>query len=112
MFQINNIERRISTVNKILKFLKLDVLSDEEKDTIYKLAKETRKTELQKTRFYMVYNVGPNAKEHNTYKKVANFYDCSIGAVRTSVMNVVVALYHLPDDKFSVLENILKKYEK
>ena len=109
---MNNIEYRISTVNKILKFLKLDVLNDEEKQVIYEFAKTTKKTDLQKRRFYMVYNVGPNAKERNTYKKVANFYDCSIGAVRTSVMNVVVALYHLPDDKFSVLENILKKYER
>ena len=109
---MNNIEYRISTVNKILKFLKLDVLNDEEKQDIYELAKTTKKTDLQKRRFYMVYNVGPNVKERNTYKKVANFYDCSIGAVRTSVMNVVVALYHLPDDKFSVLENILKKYER
>ena len=103
---------RINTVNKILKFLKLDLLNDEEKQVIYELAKATKKTDLQKRRFYMVYNVGPNAKEHNTYKKVASFYECSTGAIRSSVTNVVVALYHLPDDQFSVLENILKKYEK
>ena len=112
MFKINNIEKRISTVNKILKFLKLDILNNEEKQTIYELVKATKKPDLQKSRFYMVYNVGPNLKEHNTYKKVADFYNRSVGAVRTSVMNVVVALYHLPDEKFTVLENILKKYEK
>lgn len=87
-------------------------MNDEEKQIIYELAKATKKTDLQKRRFYMVYNVGPNAKEHNTYKKVANFYGCSTGAIRSSVMSVVGVLYHLPDDKFSVLENILKKYEK
>lgn len=102
----------MNTVNKILKFLKLDILNDEEKQVIYELAKSTKKTDLQKKRFYMVYNVGPNLKEHNTYKKVASFYECSTGAIRNSVMSVVVALYHLKDDKFSVLENILKKYEK
>ena len=102
----------MNTVNKILKFLKLDILNDEEKQVIYELAKSTKKTDLQKKRFYMVYNVGPNGKEHNTYKKVASFYECSTGAIRNSVMSVVVALYHLKDDKFSVLENILKKYEK
>ena len=99
-------------VNKILKLLKLDVLNDEEKQTIYELARATKRTDLQKRRFYMVYNVGPNAKEHNTYKKVASFYECSTGAIRSSVITVVVALYHLPDEKFIYLENILKKYEK
>ena len=112
MFKISNIEIRMNTVNKILKFLKLDILNDEEKQIIYELAKSTKKTDLQKKRFYMVYNVDPNAKEHNTYKKVASFYECSTGAIRSSVMSVVVALYHLPDEKFIYLENILKKYEK
>lgn len=112
MFKISNIEIRMNTVNKILKFLKLDILNDEEKQVIYELAKSTKKTDLQKKRFYMVYNVEPNLKEHNTYKKVASFYECSTGAIRNSVMSVVVALYHLKDDKFSILENILKKYEK
>lgn len=112
MVHIKNIEYRISTVNKILKFLKLDILNDNEKQAIYEIAKDTKKTNLQKTRFYMVYNLGPNIKEHNTYKKVASFYECSIGAIRSSVMTVVVALYHVSEEKFSILENILKKYEK
>lgn len=112
MFQIYNFEYRKNTVDKILKFLKLDILNDEEKQVIYELVKNTKKTDLQKTRFYMVYNIGPNVKEHNTYKKVASFYECSTGAVRSSVMRVVVALYHLKDDRFSILENIRKKYEK
>ena len=112
MFQIYNFKYRKNTVDKILKFLKLDILNDEEKQVIYEFVKNTKKTDLQKTRFYMVYNIGPNAKEHNTYKKVASFYECSTGAVRSSVMTVVVALYHLKDDRFSILENILKKYEK
>lgn len=112
MFQIYNFEYRKNTVDKILKFLKLDILNDEEKQVIYELVKNTKKTDLQKTRFYMVYNIGPNVKEHNTYKKVASFYECSTGAVRSSVMTVVVALYHLKDDRFSILESILKKYEK
>lgn len=102
----------MNTVNKILKFLKLNILNDEEKQVIYELTKSTKKTDLQKKRFYMVYNVGPNAKEHNTYKKVASFYKCTTGAIRSSVITVVVALYHLPDEKFIYLENILKKYEK
>lgn len=112
MFQIYNFEYRKNTVDKILKFLKLDILNDEEKQVIFEIVKGTKKTELQKTRFCMVYNVGPNAKEHNTYKNVASFYECSTGAIRSSVTTVVVALYHLKDDKFSILENILKKYEK
>lgn len=112
MVHIKNIEHRISTINKILKFLKLDILNDNEKQAIYEIAKDTKKTNLQKARFYMVYNIGPNIKEHNTYKKVASFYECSIGAIRSSVMTVVVALYHVSEEKFSILENILKKYEK
>ena len=109
MSKIKNIEVRMNTVNKILKFLKLNILNDEEKQVIHELAKSTKKTDLQKKRFYMVYNVGPNEKEHNTYKKVASFYECSTGAIRSSVITVVVALYHLPDEKFIYLENILKK---
>ena len=96
MNHINNIENRIYVVNKILKYLKLDILNDEEKQAIYNIVMSTKKTDLQKRR----------------YKKVASFYDCSVGAVRTSTMSIVAGLYHLPDEKFSVLENILKKYEK
>lgn len=102
----------MNKVNKILKLLKLDILNNEEKQVIYELAKSTKKTDLQKRRFYMVYNVGPNAKEHNTYKKVASFYECSTGAIRNSAIAIIRDLYHISDDKFSVLENILKKYEK
>ena len=112
MNHINNIENRIYVVNKILKYLKLDILNDEEKQAIYNIVMSTKKTDLQKRRYNMVYNLGPNIREHNTYKKVASFYDCSVGAVRTSTMSIVAGLYHLPDEKFSVLENILKKYEK
>lgn len=112
MDHIKDIHNRINIVNKILKYLKLDILNDEQKQTIYDIVMSIRKTDLQKRRFNMVYNLGPNLREHNTYKKVANFYECSVGAIRSSVMSVVVGLYHLPDEKFSVLENILKKYEK
>ena len=112
MVNIKNIQYRISVVDKVLKLLNLDILNDKEKNDIYELAKDTNKTDLQKQRFYMVYNIGPNKDEHNTYNKVAVFYNCSTGAIRSSVMTVVVALYHVSDEKFSILENIFKKYEK
>lgn len=109
---IKDIDNRIYVVNKILKFLKLDILNDDEKQAIYEIVMNTKKSDLQKTRFNMVYNLGHNLREHNTYKKVASFYGCSTGAIRSSVMTVVVALYHVSEEKFSILENILKKYEK
>lgn len=112
MDYIKDINNRINVVNKILKYLKLDILNDEQKQTIYDIVMSIRKTDLQKRRFNMVYNLGPNLREHNTYKKVASFYNCSVGAIRSSVTSVVVELYHVPNEKFSVLENILKKYEK
>lgn len=112
MDYIKDINDRINVVNKILKYLKLDILNDKQKQTIYDIVMSIGKTDLQKRRFNMVYNLGPNLREHNTYKKVASYYECSVGAIRSSVMSVVVGLYHLPDEKFSVLENILKKYEK
>lgn len=112
MISIKNIEYRMRTIDKILKLAKLGILNDNEKQVIYEIAMNTRKTDLQKRRFTMIYNLGPNKNEHNTYKKIASFYDCSIGAIRSSVMMVVVGLYHIKDDKFSILENILKKYEK
>ena len=112
MDYIKDINDRINVVNKILKYLKLDILNDKQKQTIYDIVMSIRKTNLQKRRFNMVYNLGPNLREHNTYKKVASFYDCSVGAIRSSVMSVVVGLYHVSEEKFSVLENILKKYEK
>ncbi len=112
MGDIRDIDNRIYIVNKILKFLKLGILNYEEKQTIYELVKSIKKTELQKKRFYMIYGIGQNVKEHNTYKDIAGFYDCSTGAIRNSVMSVVGNLYHLPDEEFSFLENILKKYEE
>ena len=112
MFYIKDIEHRINVVDKILKILKLGILNKKEKQEIYELVKSINKTELQKERFYIIYNIGPNENDHNTYNKAASFYNCTTGAVRSSVISVIVALYHLSDNKFSILENIFKKYEK
>ena len=112
MFYIKDIEHRTNVVDKILKILKLGILNKKEKQDIFELVKSVDKTDLQKQRFYMVYNIEPNDEEENTYNKASAFYNCSVGAIRSSVMSVVVALYHVSDEKFSILESIYKKYEK
>lgn len=109
---IRELEIKMEVVDKLLRYLKLDILNDEEKQSIYDIVMTTRKTDLQKRRFNMFYNIGPNIKEHNTYKKIAEFYNCSIGAIRNSVMSGVNGLYNVNSEQFAILKKILAKYEK
>lgn len=100
-------------VDKLLKFIRSGIVSDKQKQELYDIVMGLKKkTDLQKRRFNMISSLGPNLKEHNTYKKVADFYGCTISAIRGSVTHVIVGLYHLPNEKMQILVNMVQECEE
>lgn len=108
VIHIRNLEERRETIDSLIEFIKAGAVSREQKEIIYKIVLNMKKSDLQKRRFCMIYSFGPNIDEKNTYKKVAAFYDCSISNIRGSVMSIVAGFIRLPDEQFNVLKRIVE----
>lgn len=102
---MNLAERRI-VIEDYLKLLKLDLMNDADKEFIYNIVKSLpRGTDIQKTRFYMYYRIGPNINEKNTQIKIAKYYECSKTAVRTSIYTIHKILFRIPEEQMLIMKN-------
>jgi len=108
VIQIKDFKDRRETVNSLIKLLRENLLSDEQKNKVYDIIKDLKKAPLQKKRFCMYYGIGPNLHENNTYKKIADFYDCTPNAIRSSVISTTTGLYRIPDRQMEILKDIVK----
>jgi len=108
VIQIKDFQERRKIIQDLIKLLRENLLSDEQKDEIYEIVKDINKTPLQKRRFCMYYGLGLNLHENNTYKKIADFYDCSPNVIRDSVISTAAGLYRIPDRQMEVLKNIVE----
>lgn len=108
MIQIKDFQERRETIQNLINLLRENILSDEQKNEVYEIVKNINKTRLQKRRFCMYYGLGPNLHEHNTYKKIADFYDCSPNVIRDSVISTATGLYRIPDKQMKVLKDIVE----
>lgn len=88
--------------------MKDKLLNESEKDCVYDIVKRLKgKTELQKTRFYMYYSLGPNVNEKNSMSKIARYYGCSDSAIRDSIQSIGHALYRISDNEMMILKKIV-----
>lgn len=105
-------ERR-SVIEDFLKLLKLDLINDDDKEFIYNIVKSLpRGTDIQKTRFYMYYGIGPNINEKNTQINIAKYYECSKTAVRNSIYNIHKILFRIPEEQILIMKNRVNQYLK
>ena len=107
-----NIEERSDVVYQILELAKSNSLSVEHKKKIYDIVMSlNNRTENQKQRFLLFYNL--NVNQEQTYRQcdLARLYNVSSNAIRCSVGRIRNALVNLRDERMVVLKDILEDYK-
>lgn len=109
---IYDLDKRKNTIKQLIFYMKQGNLTDADKEQLFKIVQNIRKSEIQKRRFYMIYSLGPNIGEHNSYKKLAHYYECSPSAIRNSVKSVEYSLIYISRREMRILEDIVKACNK
>ncbi len=104
-----NIEERSDVVYQILELAKSNSLSVEHKKKIYDIVMSlNNRTENQKQRFLLFYNL--NVNQEKTYRQcdLARLYNVLANAIRCSVGRIRNALVNLRDERMVELKDILE----
>lgn len=109
-----DINTKSHIVHGILNYIKHGELTNNQKQTLYDIVmKLESKTELQKERFIMFYKLNPVQKEKYTLSSLAQFYNCTVSAVRCSIVGVITAIINrTSDEDFNALESIFEECKK
>ena len=107
-----NIEERSDVVYQILELEKNDWLNEVQKQKIHDIViKLDNRTENQKQRFLLYYNLNVNQKQIYRQCDFARLYNVSPNAIRCSVGRIRTALVNLQDEGILDLKEILKDYK-
>lgn len=88
-------------------------ISNKHKERIYHIVlKLPKKTDLQKERFIRYYGLKPTEFKKETLSAISREQHCNPNVVRSSVISIRIAMFHVSDEEFSILENIYKEYHK
>lgn len=103
--ELNNFSQQ---VHKFIKYIRKDNLSTKKKHKLYFIVKNLKlRTNTQKDRFLLYYNLVPNQKMRNpTLKDIGNLYNCTSSAVRHSILRVTTSLCKLENE--STRKQLLK----
>lgn len=100
-------------IYELLDLLRANKLNDSQKNKIYEIVKKLpNRTELQKERFSIFYNlIKINSIDPKNRKcDIAKYYKCTGSCIRISINRIRSALIITTDENFSIIENILKEY--
>ena len=102
-----NIEERLNIVNQLLKLSKMNLLNNKEKTCIINIINSFKnKTVLQIERFSLYYNL--TIIEGNfSLNDLAKKYNCSTGAVRSSINTICSKLCCLKDERIYKIQEIV-----
>ena len=107
-----NIEERSDVVYQILELAKDKLLTQEQKNQIYDIVISLdNRTENQKERFLLYYNLNVNQVQEYRQCDLARQYNVSANAIRCSVGRITNALANLKDNRIEVLKDILEDYK-
>lgn len=104
-----NIEERSGVVYQILELAKNNLLNETQKEKLRDIVRNlNNRTENQKHRFLLYYNLKKN--QQNTYglTDLARLYNVTPNAIRCSVGRIRNALVNMQDKKILVLKEILE----
>lgn len=104
-----NIEERSNVVYQILELARNNLLNEIQKQKLYNIVINlNNRTENQKQRFLLYYNLKKN--QQNTYRliDIARIYNVTPNAIRCSVGRIRNALVNLQDEEILDLKEILK----
>lgn len=111
MIGIIKLDERKSIIQRLIKILKENKLNDIHKDYVCEIVLNTKKTKQQAERFYMYYGLGTYKENSKTMLEISKHYNCTVSAIRCSVMSVEHALYRIPEDAIIKLDKILREYK-
>lgn len=112
MINISN-DSNSNIVHKLLYYFRNNKLNASQKQTIYNIVMSLEdKTEMQKTRFIMYYNLDQFQTEKYSMQKIGNYFKCSASAIRFSILTLRRALINLNDNRIIVLKEVLEQLEK
>lgn len=95
---------------EVIKKTNIDI-SDKEK--FYRVVMDIKeKTTMQKDRFLRFYGLKPDKYQRETLKKISEEYNCTMSAVRGSIISVQIYLYRIKKEDFKILADIYQKYKK
>ena len=88
--------------------LKKGLISNEKKKDLYDLVISLNdRTDLQKERFIIMYNLKSNLDIKYNFTSLAKEQNCSCSAIRTSIARIRSALVNLKDDRKEIFSNIV-----
>ena len=111
MIGIIKLDERKNIIQRLIKILKENKLNDIHKDYVCELVLNTKKTKQQADRFYMYYGLGIYKDKSKTMIEISKHYNCTVPAIRGSIMSVELALYRIPEDAIILVENYLTNQE-
>lgn len=104
-----NIEERSDVVYHILELAKNNLLNEVQKQKFYDIVMNLdNRTENQKQRFLLYYNLNVNQEQIYRQCDLAKLYNVSPNAIRCSVGRIRNALVNLQDEGILALKGILK----
>ena len=104
-------EERATIIYELIDLLKANKLDEAQKDIIRDLVKKLdNRTEKQKERFLMFYNLKEGENKNNRLCDIAKFYNCSSACIRTSISRIRVGLIYTSEERIKIIEDILKEY--
>lgn len=84
-------------------------ITNKEKKILYDLVINLgNRTEIQKARFLLYYNLFPKQKEQYNFSSLATKYKCSSSAIRFSVSRIRNGLVNLNEDKREIFFKLVK----
>ena len=108
MINIIIFEERKIIIKKLLKYLKNELLDNEQKEIIYEIVMNLKKGSKQKNRFNMFYGLYPNGMERSSILKIASYYKCRKETIRESIYNIEGALYHITEKEILQIKKVLE----
>lgn len=106
-------DKNSEIVYRLIDFLKANKLNDMQKKTVYNIIMSLEnKTEKQKIRFVMYYNLDTSQTKKNSLSSIGEYFKCSASAIRFSIVAVRGALIRLNDDRIIALKEVLEQLEK
>lgn len=112
VIKISN-DENCKVIYKLIDYFKANKLNNSQKQIICDIIMSLKnKTENQKIRFIMYYNLEPSQLQKYSLSSIGRYFKCSASAIRFSVVAIKNALVNLDDERCEVLKKILEQLEK
>lgn len=106
-----NINEKGNIVYELLELLKANKISNTSKKKIYIMVNNmNNRTDNQKEKFCMFYNLLEKEKQNYRLCDMARYYNCTSSNIRSSIGRIRNSLVNTNEENILIMKNILKEY--